>query len=65
MENDAPRSGTVQKIDNFAFGGKVDFLSKRNWFLKIFLLDSSGGYFVNYINDLSKINDLLKWREWN
>ena len=49
------------KFANFAFVGKVDFLSIRNWLLKIFLLDSKGGYFVNYINDLSK--SLINERE--
>ena len=47
------------EITNFAFGGKVDFFSIRNWHLKVFLLNSNGEYFVNYINDL------LKWHEWN
>ena len=43
------------EITNFAFGGKVDFLSIRDWLLKEFLLDSNRGYFVNYINELNKI----------
>ena len=40
---------------NYAFGGKVDFFSIRNWLLKVFLLNPNRGVFVNYINDLSKI----------
>ena len=50
-----PNKCIVQNFSNFAFGRKVDFLSIRNWLLKVFLLDSNGGYFDNYIHDLSKI----------
>ena len=55
MENDTPILGTAQNSANFAFEWKVDFLFIRNWPLKVFLLNSNGGYFVNYIYDLSKI----------
>ena len=34
---------------------KLTFYLQGIDFLKIFLLNSNGGYFVNYINDLSKI----------
>ena len=29
-----------KKIGNFSFGGKVDFFSIRNWFLKVFFIAS-------------------------
>ena len=54
-ENGALKSCTAQKSQNVSSGGKLTFFSIRNWLLKIFLLDSHGGYFVNYINDLSTI----------
>ena len=43
------------EIVNYAFGGKIDLLSIRNWLLKVFLLNPNRGVFVNYINDSSKI----------
>ena len=40
--------------------------SIRNWLLKVFLLNPNGGYFVNYINGLSKIiNGREKWQFWH
>ena len=53
-ENDAPKSCTVQKSQILPSEGKLTFFYKELIFKSIFI-ESKWGYFVNYINDLSKI----------
>ena len=64
-ENDAPKSCTVQKSQILPSEGKLTFF--LYWLLKVFLLTPNGGYFINYINDLSKIingrKKIMIWME--